>query len=366
MSAVDSFGAMGLPAVLGGLDPALSALLAFAKAVIVHELQTAWAGVAPDEPWAVVNETFAGDPAKRLVVERDLPALFAYVPGGKFEDKGGDGYQHEASVIKLLWLFPPASRERGALQDLVVRSIAKALSKALGDGRHVAWTSDEDAALPAAIRIAHAAPLASTTYAGAALPEAIKLPAAAPLGDTTYAGAALDGAVGAASFAKPSRILFTTTAGDWNVADPITLNATLPDGTSQREEVYLTSATGPETVESAWIYSAATSFAVPEQPSAAGTLAIGIASAPGSEFGSLISQKMGATRVRVTGWKRETITIQRTGGQAMPFEGACFDVAIEETRTRSAATYDYPALPADDGMLGSVVSNEGLTVEVSE
>lgn len=344
MSAVDSFGAMGLPAVLGGLDPALSSLLAFAKAIIVHELQTAWAGVAPDEPWAVVNETFAADPTKRIIVERDLPALFAYVPGGKFEDKGGDGYQHEASVIKLLWLFPPAARERGALQDLVVRSIAKALSKALGDGRHVAWTSDEDAALP----------------------EEIKLPAAAPLGDTTYAGAALDGAVGAASFAKPSRILFTTTLGDWNVADPITLNATLSDGTSQREEVYLTSATGPETVESAWIYSAATSFAVPEQPSAAGLLSIGLASAPGSEYGSLISQAMGATRVRVTGWKRETITITRTGGQAMPFEGACFDVAIEETRTRSAATYDYPALPADDGMLGRVISEEGLTVEVSE
>lgn len=343
MSAVDSFGAMALPAALGGLDPALTNLLAFAQAVIVHELQTAWAGAAPDEPWTVVNGTFAEDPTRCTLVERDLPALFAYVPSGKFEDRG-EGYVHEQSTIKLLWLFPPASRERRRTQDVVVRSIAKTLTAAIGDGRHVAWVATEDAALP----------------------QAIKLPAAAPLAAVTYSGAALDGAVGAASFAFPARISLTTTAGGWDIATPVTVTATLADGEEQTEDVYLTSATGPETVETAWIYSAATSSAVPEQPSAAGTLAIGTSAAPGSEYGSLISQKMGANRVRVSGWKREAITIQRAGGQPMPFEGACFDVAIEETRLRTAATFDYPALLAEDGMLGSIVSQDGITVEVSE
>lgn len=327
----DHFGAMTLPATAGQLDPALGTLLSFARAVLLASVQPGWGDLDPRQ---IVHTTGAYDPRRGAIVDDKLPGLFAFRSRGDFTDLAQGLVEHEGAIT-IAWIFPPGRVERRELQDAVVVALAKALAVALSDGRHPAWTHPDDEADP----------------------DAIRLPAAAPTVDTTYSGAALDGAVGAGPFAEPRRLRLTTTLGNWDTTKPIVVTAPLPDGTEWTEEILLTSPTGPEEIDTTWTYAGATEFFVPEQPSSAGTLAVGLATANGSEWGSLIKDKLGATFLQCDGWRREPIELRSANGTAQRYEAVTVAVQVQERRERTADAFDYPLLddcPDGIGMIAEV------------
>lgn len=335
----DRFGAMTLPATAGQLDPALATLLDFARTVLLASVQPGWAGADPRQ---IVNTIGAYDPRRGGLIDDKLPGLFAWRARGDFEDLAQGFVEHDGTIT-LAWVFPPGKTERRELQDATVTALAKALAVALSDGRHPDWAHPADVAVP----------------------EAVRLAAAAPVVDTTYSGAGLDGAVGAGPFAEPRRLRFTTTAGAWDISRPIVVTATLPDGEEWTEEVYLTSATGPETIDTVWTYAGATSVFVPEQPGG-GTLAIGLATANGSEHGSLIKDRLGATSLQCQGWRREPIELRgHPGGQAQRYDAVTFAIELQERRERTADAFDYPALddaPDGIGMIAEIRRADTITL----
>ncbi len=334
----DHFGKLYLPVPAGDMAPKLGVLLAFSKAVLIAQVQTAFAEAAPVEPREIVHATFAEDPRRCVFSEvRDLPALFAFEPKGEF-DPGpiGDGFNRAQGKISLWWLFPPSDKERKRPMDKAPAAMARALSAALRDGRHPSYVHASDAAVPGAVRLA----------------------AAAPTVDTTYSGAGLDGAVGSAVWTTPGRVLLTKTAGDWDTSQPVSIVATLPDGTTHAEDLYFTSATDAETVEGAWIISAVISAFVPAQPSAVATLAIGQALAPSADLGSSVQEHTGTHRLALTAWERRDCIIERKDLAALKFDGVHFEISYEETRSRTADALSYDTLDTD-GAHGLVTSFDG-------
>lgn len=338
----DQFGAMTLPAAAGGLSPLLVTLLDFARAVLASELAAAWGDAAPAEPNEIVNKVFAEDPARSALIERDLPALFAYVDGGSFDDQG-DGFVKHTGKVRLKWLFPPATKERKRPIDRVSGALAKAFAAALSDGRHVAWTHPDDEAKPTAIR----------------------LTAAAPGVDTTYDGTDLDGDVGAAAWPVPGRVLLTKSAGTWDTSKPVTVAFELPSGVEDTEDIYFTSATDAETAEGAWVIAKVVDVSVPGGNAC--DLSVGIALAPACEFGSVLKVYTGATQHRVEKWSREWTAVEQKGAPAMKFDSVCFELAVEEVRARTGDAFGFEMVDdaeAGVGMTGMVVSRDGLSVEV--
>lgn len=335
----DRFGAQQLPALVGEINPRLATLGAFVRAVLVAECQTAWAAVAPAEPNEIVAKVFAEDPVKCPFIDKELPALFAYDDGGSFEDLG-EGYVRHKGKVGIKWLFPPAMRERKRTIDLVGASLARAVAARVSDGRHPSWVHEDDEAQPEAIRVSSAAPVA----------------------DTTYSGATLDGPIGANAWPALGRLLITIT-GTWDDSLPFVATTVREDGVIREENIYPTSAT----VEAAWLCSQVVSVEVPGGNT--GTFLIGIALAPGCEYGSELQRHLGANRVRCTKWERREVQIPRRDSAPMRYDAVCFDVEIEETRTRSAEAMGISLLDEEAsgiGLSGEIVSLGGMTVEVED
>ena len=340
----DVIGALELPVPAGGLAARLDVLLAFSKAVLVAQAQTAWADIAPREPREVVHGTFAEDPAACVFTERhDLPALFAFEPKGQFEPDGiGDGYGLVRSTISMWWLFPQADKESRRPLDRLPADAARVLASALRDARHPAYVHPDDAASE----------------------DVIKLSFAAPVTDTVYDGADLDGALGAAEWPEPGRVLVSKSAGTWDTSLPVVVTVVLVDGSEHVESVYFTSATAAESIEASWIGEHVVSIAVPGGQT--GTLTLGRALRAGCEHGSPVRARMGVHRLVLASWERKTLTVESRGGQPQKFNGALFEIQIEETRDRTAAALGYEALD-DQGMAGTVTSVDGgVSAEVAE
>ena len=155
----DTYGATTLPVTAPSLveaytepvgDPGLGVFLAFAKAVLEHEVGAAWEEVAPGEP--LIRHARPHDPREEDFDTKSLPTLFAYRGDGK-PSRWSDGYWVEERPITLLWVYPPAQAEKMPGRRGVPVAIGRALHKALGplNGRHPAWVvtgdKDEDAAV---------------------------------------------------------------------------------------------------------------------------------------------------------------------------------------------------------------------------
>lgn len=336
----DRFGAQTMPAAVGGLNPKLNVLLDFAKAVLIAEVQAAWANAASAEPNEIVNGIFAEDPAKCVFLERDLPALFVHEDGGTFTDLG-DGFTRHTGKIKLKWLFPPASRERKRPLDNVTAALARTLAAKLSDGRHPEYVHADDATDPDAFLTGVAAPVGS---------------------DVEYIPADFDGVLSSGIFPQRGRVLVSKTAGSWDTARAVILSMG-----SRVENVYFTSATDAEEVECPWIVSQLDAVSIEEQIDASVTVRVGVALATGCEYGSLVAKHMGVNRIRVSEWERKPLSIPRKDGANMVFDAVCFEISFEETRDRTASALGYTSLDdAEDGvgMQGKINSVGGLTIDV--
>lgn len=343
----DQFGALALPVPVGGLAVRLRVLADFARAVLVSQVQTAFAGVAPLEPNEIAAAAYTEDPRKCVFSSAyHLPAVFAFEAKGTFAEGVGDGYGQSSSTISLWWLYPPADRERRRPFDSIAGDLARVLAAAIRDARHPAYVHEDDAAAPEAIRAA----------------------ATAPAVDIVYDGADLAGTIGAGDWPTPGRVLLTKSAGAWDTASPVTVTVVLADGSEHAEEAYFTSATDAEAVECAWIGDRVVSVAVIGQVTTA-KLAVGTALAPAAEHGSPLRDRMGVHRLFLASWERRDLAIETRPGapaQGQKFDGVCFDVQIDETRDRTGEALGYEEIDASAaGRLRSVdggVSAEVVTV----
>lgn len=332
----DRFGALELPIPVGGFAVRLSVLGAFVRAVLVASAQAAFAGVAPLEPNEIVASVFTEDPKRRAFVEAlELPALFVFETKGKIEEGVGDGYNQASTTIGLWWLFPPADKERRRAVDSIAGDLARVLAAAIRDARHPSYVHTDDAADADALRLEDALPASNTIYA---------------VGD-------FDGVLG-----SPNRITISKSAGAWDIAAPVVVTVVLPGGTEHAEEVFFTSATDAETVESAWIGESVASVAIPGGQT--GTFSIGTALAPGAEHGSAIRDRMGVHRLALTSWERRDLAVDvRHGAPPQKFDGLYCEIAIEETRDRTAIALGYEDLDVDGpGLISSL--DGGVSAEV--
>jgi len=339
----DHFGAMTLPVTPGGLDPALTLLLDFAKAVLISEASDAFRAEDTTEPNSVVAVTEPWDPRRGITVEQKFPGLFAWGMKGNFEDVGV-GFVRSQGDIVIAWIFPPARPERRALQDKVARPLAKILATALSDGRHPSWVHAADRAVV----------------------DAIRRTAAAPIVDTVYEGTDLDGVVGAGAFPIPRRVLFTFGAGTWDTTRAVVVEGALEDGTEWSDSVTPMQVGGVESIETAWIFSRVDRVRVPGQAGGGGPLSVGTADSSGVEHGSLIAEHVGASTLRCVGWQREVLQLPIKDGPPQPLQAIIFQISIQEMRDRTPNAMGYPTLDSAAGGLSNfsqIVSLGGLTVE---
>lgn len=152
-SAPTQFGALPFPVPNPDVgeaasDPGLDVLLSFAQAVIVARCGETWRRIGGDTG-EVVKITRAHNPAERVVIERQFPALFGWRTRGVFETIADD-FDTELSTLTLLWVFPPAQSENQRIRGPIVNGVAKALGAGLMRGRDPAWVVPGDTEAQAA------------------------------------------------------------------------------------------------------------------------------------------------------------------------------------------------------------------------
>lgn len=146
----DQWGPIQIPLVEGEAgdavgDPALTTLLAFLQAFLNANTSKVWnaIGVSPNQP--CVKTTRAWNPSDTHGDHRgvgfntaDLPALYAFRNGGKFERIAEDWLEDE-SELKLLWVFPIAMQATQRVRQSFANVVAKFIVRAIEKGRTPTW-----------------------------------------------------------------------------------------------------------------------------------------------------------------------------------------------------------------------------------
>jgi hypothetical protein len=306
------FGAMPIPAAPVGdqgreavTDPGLDAVLSFCTAVLLSDLQDAYASVNPGRG-SVVEHVEAVDPAVRgLPPDAKLPALFGYRTGTRSPDQVAIDYLHQTSTIRLWWVFAPrADALFQARARALVNGVAKVLGRAIAAGRHRAWVVESDGEAPGSLL----------------------LPRATLLAPATYTVAHFNGPLAGAELTPRALSITTTPAlGAYNTTDPIVVTGTIADGRVHVEEVYLTDADGGETIPGIWPFATITSIAVPAQLATTGAISAGFVEAEAAARGSLLHQ---VTRM-------ESLRLQSVTLRDLPIE-----IKMETVKERN----DVPAI----------------------
>lgn len=125
-------------------DPARATVLAFCRAVIEAECETAWEALAPGEP--LVRTAHLHDPRHEDLGSNTLPALFCFRGTQGKPQQYDDGTWGDETPIELLWVFPPAPHANQATRRGIRMGLSRALHKALGplNGRHPSWVAVGD------------------------------------------------------------------------------------------------------------------------------------------------------------------------------------------------------------------------------
>lgn len=151
---VDTWGATQLPvpAPVGDQpvsDPALEYISSFVKDVINFDVGTAWRGVAHRE---LCRFSFAHDPQEHDFKASDTPCVFAWTSGDIQMDREADDFETTKRVVRVLWVYEPATQKKQAKRAPIINGITKALARAFENGRHKAWKVTGDADPYAATR----------------------------------------------------------------------------------------------------------------------------------------------------------------------------------------------------------------------
>lgn len=150
----DTYGAIDLPAAAGEfgqgyVDPVLSAIGGYLKAVLPVKLGSSWASVAPGEK--LISHVFHVKPQEALVNASQLPGLFVW-RGPFTQNREGDDYLLTRTQLGLMWLLwwdQPIKREK---RLPFVGAVVAAIHSALARGRDPAWVVAGDTTEGAATR----------------------------------------------------------------------------------------------------------------------------------------------------------------------------------------------------------------------
>lgn len=135
---------------VAALDPALSILGAFFKALIEHHCATAWSSIAPGEP--LVRRLFVGYDPEDLDFsgESDTPCLALWR-----ENEGQpalliDGSAQKSTDINVHWIAPPANEQVMAARSPFYNALSSAFLLAYQNQRAPCWIRRGDEASAAA------------------------------------------------------------------------------------------------------------------------------------------------------------------------------------------------------------------------
>lgn len=141
----DQFGTLRLPALEGqDADPLLDTLTSFLQAAVNADTKEIWKRVNPGKPGGA-NEslpiafTFPHDPDETNLSEKQLPSLFAWRAQVLRGDRLAADWISQVSNIALLWIPPRGSYKQRRERQPYRNALAKAIRRALHEGRNPAW-----------------------------------------------------------------------------------------------------------------------------------------------------------------------------------------------------------------------------------
>jgi hypothetical protein len=129
------------------LDPALSVLGAFFKAVLEHYCEPAWSAISPGEP--LIRTLITGhDPEDWDFQDGDAPLLALWRDGEAVPTRLQDGNSQQASAVNVLWVAPPADEQKLAARSPFFRAFSAALLLAYQNERDPCWIKPGNEANP--------------------------------------------------------------------------------------------------------------------------------------------------------------------------------------------------------------------------
>lgn len=131
------------------LDPALSVLGAFFRALLEHYCGPAWKSIAPNEP--IVRVLSVGhDPEDIDFHDGMVPLLALWRDHDGAPARLDDSSAQQSSLVNVLWILPPADEQKLAARSPFFNLFTKAMLIAFQNERDPSWVREEDAADPAA------------------------------------------------------------------------------------------------------------------------------------------------------------------------------------------------------------------------
>lgn len=350
----DSYGAIGFPVATSSPagDQALQKIGSFLQAAINAYAGAAWSAARPRPADALAIKsvfTYAPELQSSSFSDQKLPALFVSRVSGETSDYNGD-WRVDDSMIRALWVMPSSTRSKDSRLMSFVNAVAKSADYALKLGSHPSWQDAGDTDT-----------LATTLAADT---DAIKLSIASPTVLATYSGAGLSGAIGAGTIAPRRAITVTTSAqaGGYSTASPILVTGEDFRGTTQTVSIALTQVNGGETVTAPYEFRKVTQVVVPAQPSALGSIQIGLGGFTGR--GSVLTQRAGLMCVAMKSWKPTTLKIDIRDGEDRIQETEIYD-ALEMLLRVEEKTEEDPANTLR-GFFPSDVSGGGLDLAIDD
>ena len=129
------------------LDPALSVLGAFFKAVLERYCGPAWDSIACGEP--IVKTLVTGhDPEDWDFCDTQSPLLALWRDGEATPTRLQDGNSQQASTVNVLWIAPPADEQKLAARSPFFRAFSAALLLAYQNERDPCWIKRGNEANP--------------------------------------------------------------------------------------------------------------------------------------------------------------------------------------------------------------------------
>lgn len=350
----DTFGGIGFPiaATTPAGDPALQKIGSFLQAAVNAYADPSWLVARPRAADALTIKsvfTYAPELQSASFSDQKLPALFVSRVSAETSAYNAD-WTVDDSNVRALWVLPSSTRGKDSSLVPFINAVAKSSAYAIKLGCHPAWQDAGDTD-PVAITVA-----ADT--------DAIKLSFASPTSTTTYSGAALDGTAGDDPIAVRRSASITTSvrAAGYSTASPIVVTGEDFAGNTQSASIYLTQVNGGETVTAPYEFRKVTSVLVPAQPSALGSMRVGLVGFTGR--GSVLLDRAGLLCCSMRGWKPTTLKIDIRDGEDRIQETNVYDALEMNLRIEEKTTED--PTNALRGFMPSDASGGGLDFYIDD
>lgn len=125
------------------LDPALSVLGAFFKAMLEHYCGDEWENIAPGEP-LIRKLSIGHDPEEFDVSDNDLPFLGLWRENDGEPTRLDDVNAQQSTLVNVLWIAPPSDEQKLAARSPFFNAFTKTMLLAYQRERDPCWIREED------------------------------------------------------------------------------------------------------------------------------------------------------------------------------------------------------------------------------